>query len=292
MVAFLKFMAEKESDPTQKTRIFAIEEPETYLHPRAQRALMDSLRKLKEKGNQIVITSHSPVFAAEATEEDIILVSRGSSQASIAYGAQVDRDSIVDELGIMPRDAVSGYAACVFVEGQADKVFFETISRTLFQSGQIADDFEHKRIGFVPVGGDNLRFFVEKELVLKKLNRKFAVIVDSDRTSPDQQVPAKVERWKRKCEEEGGQFFILRKRAIENYLSPIAIQRVLSKKVDVQDFNNVKEALSTNYDWRKHLMPVVEAMSSDEIMQMDAYTADSTERHELSSIIKTVLRLS
>jgi putative ATP-dependent endonuclease of the OLD family len=39
-----------------------IEEPETFLHPSAQQDLLDSIKDLSED-NQIIITTHSPIFA-------------------------------------------------------------------------------------------------------------------------------------------------------------------------------------------------------------------------------------
>jgi len=283
MVAFLKYVAERNIN--HKTCIYAIEEPETFLHPKAQRVLIDAFRKVVEKGNQIIITTHSPVFAAEVGQEDIILVSRGQTQSNIRQGTQVRPEDIVEELGILPRDDIAGYAACMFVEGPADKVFFETISKTLYDAGKISGNLSDKKIGIVPVAGDNLKFFVEKELILKRLNRCFAVIVDGDKK--DQ---TRISQWKQKCEEEGGKFFILRKRSIENYLHPVAFKRILNKSITVEEFNNVKEQIP-DYDWNKHLKPVVEGMSADEILEMDRYDDGAGEKHELVDILESILQL-
>jgi predicted ATP-dependent endonuclease of OLD family len=287
MVAFLKFMAERE---TTKPMIYAIEEPETSLHPKAQRDLIESFRKLKEKGSQVVLTSHSPVFAVEVGREDVILVTRGSSQANVSQGDQVSEEEIVEELGILPRDIVAGYAACVFVEGPGDQCFLEAICKTLCEAGKTRSDLRTNKIGIVPVGGDNLRFFVEKEMVLKRLNRHFAVIVDSDKAHANDQVSQKVMRWKEKCENEGGKFFILRKRAIENYLHPAAVQRALGRAVNVEDFNDVKSQISTDYDWNRHLKPVIEATTAEEALEMDRYV-DGEEKHEFLEIIEKLLQL-
>jgi putative ATP-dependent endonuclease of OLD family len=289
MVAFLKYMAEK---GTEMPRIYAIEEPETYLHPKAQRDLIEAFRMLKAKGSQVIITSHSPVFAAEASQEDIILVCRGACHADVTQGDVVSSESIVQELGILPRDSVAGYAACVFVEGPADQVFFETVSRKLHEAGKVRADLGTARIGIVPVGGNNLKFFVEKELILKRLNRQFAVVVDSDKTHQTDQVGQRLLRWKQTCEQEGGMFFILRKRAIENYLHPDAIQRVLGRTITVEDFNNVKQLISTDFDWQRHLKPVIEAMSADEILEMQKYSEAGHRQDEFVEILDNVLQLA
>jgi predicted ATP-dependent endonuclease of OLD family len=289
MVAFLKFVADKEA---VTPKIYAIEEPETYLHPKAQRDLVEAFRKLKARSSQVIITSHSPVFAAEATQEDIVLVCRDACHADVTQGEAVSPESIVEELGILPRDSVVGYAACVFVEGPGDQFFFETVSRKLHEAGRIRADFRTAGIGVVPVGGNNLKFFVEKELILKRLNCRFGVVVDSDKTCEGDQVSQKVLRWKQTCEHEGGKFFILRKRAIENYLHPSAILRTLGRSVVVEDFNNVKQLLSTDPDWQKHLKPVVEAMSLEEILQMQKYSDGGSEKDEFLEMFDNLLRLT
>ena len=288
MVAFLKYIADHDVKEKQ-CMIFGIEEPETFLHPSAQRDLINSFWQLKNKGCQIIITSHSPVFAAEANEDDLLLVTRQGGKASITQGAELSMDMIVKELGILPRDQLVGLNACLFVEGPADQTYFETVAKTLKAAGKLPSEFTEKNIGVVLVAGDNLRFYVEKGL-LKKLHRNFGVIVDSDKKNPGDSISQKLLRWKTRCELDGGIFRILRKRSIENYLHPEAIRRVLGRNLNVDDFGDVKSQIPS-YDWKKHLKPVVEAMSSDEILYMDKYLEDGNERHEILGILEEVLRI-
>jgi len=42
--------------------VFAIEEPEAFLHPQKARYFSSVLRSLADKGNQVFLTTHSPVF--------------------------------------------------------------------------------------------------------------------------------------------------------------------------------------------------------------------------------------
>lgn len=59
---------------------YLIDEPEIYLHPKAQDKLIDSLVTLSEKGNQIFITTHSPYILRHYREEkdSIIILSMDS----------------------------------------------------------------------------------------------------------------------------------------------------------------------------------------------------------------------
>jgi len=52
--------------------IYAIEEPETSQHPRYQKILLDSFKSISEgDGHQLILTTHSPGFAAELPVESI-----------------------------------------------------------------------------------------------------------------------------------------------------------------------------------------------------------------------------
>ena len=56
-----------EAKPTKKKFLFLFEEPELYLHPRAQNILYDAL-SLISKRHQVIVTTHSPFFfSAEET---------------------------------------------------------------------------------------------------------------------------------------------------------------------------------------------------------------------------------
>ena len=68
---------------TQRTRaaseslVFAIEEPELYLHPHAQRELADALRLLSEPADhQVLICTHSTHFVDLANYESIGIINR------------------------------------------------------------------------------------------------------------------------------------------------------------------------------------------------------------------------
>lgn len=292
MVAFLRYLAEKslEKEP-ERPRIFGIEEPETSLHPSAQRVLIDSLHTLRNAGYQIIMTTHSPTFAAEAKQEEVVLVKREGGQTLVVTKPQLTAEDIVDELGIEPRDQLASFNACVFVEGRGDEVFFSSIAKTLKAHGTIKSDFVDKNIGLISVGGNNLKFFVEGNL-LRRINKNFAVVVDSNKKSPNDTLRSEYSIWKKQCESSGGKFYILQKREIENYLHPSAIHRVTGKKISFSDYDDVKKLISPDYSWKPHLEPIVTSMSAKEILDMDRYVDDNKNvRNELVEIIQELLSL-
>jgi putative ATP-dependent endonuclease of the OLD family len=222
MVAFFQYLSENEENIDNL--ILLIEEPENCLHPRLQRDLARSLRNLADKGYQIILTSHSPVFAGESPIDDLILVKRVNGKAETVQYPDLNPDDIAEQLGIEPSDQIVGYRACVFLEGHKDVLFWQTISSKLKECSINEEDFNDKKIGFIIHGGENLKYWINSKAI-KKLNRYFAVIIDSDRESESDNIPGKKIRWEKEVEALGGRFFIMRKREIENYIHPKAIMR-------------------------------------------------------------------
>lgn len=72
-----RLIAERISDRNDYHYIFAFEEPETHLHPKAQLEMYDSIKKLS-KNNQVIITTHSPYIVKELAKDNInpIVVTR------------------------------------------------------------------------------------------------------------------------------------------------------------------------------------------------------------------------
>nr|MBF6590922.1 ATP-binding protein [Ktedonobacterales bacterium] len=130
--------------------IYAVEEPENCLHPGLQRELAESLRQLAEEGVQVLLTSHSPVFAGASPIGDLVLVER---EAGVARATQrPERDLIAKQLGIEPADQIIGYSACVFVEGTSDVRFWRAVARALKAAGHVDadfDDFDERGIGLM-----------------------------------------------------------------------------------------------------------------------------------------------
>jgi putative ATP-dependent endonuclease of the OLD family len=56
--------------------VLGIEEPELYLHPHAQRSLMEQFEGIVVAGNQLFISSHSAIFLDIARSDRIVLVER------------------------------------------------------------------------------------------------------------------------------------------------------------------------------------------------------------------------
>ena len=282
MVAFFQYLAEKTLDHDHNV-IYAVEEPENCLHPGLQRELVTSFRALADEGAQVILTSHSPVFAGASPLSDLVLIERTGGVARAIQGP--DPADVAEELGIEPADQITGYSACVFVEGRDDVYFWRTLAQTLKRSGHLRADLDDLRIGLMPSGGHNLKHWITLR-AMGRMNRRFAMIVDSDRFSAAHDILPEKLQWKRECEEQGGACYILRKREIENYLHRDALTRAGHTIIAYDDYSDMKQI------YGRRVIETLSDMTGDEILAMDRYDAEGCERHELRDIIEALLALA
>lgn len=283
MVAFFQYLAERGRE-SGGDFVFAVEEPENCLHPGLQRELVASFRQIADEGYQVLVTSHSPVFAGASPIEDLALVVRVAGVAKAIQTPDLDLSDVAEQLGVEPSDQITGYNACVFVEGPSDVEFWKAVASKFKEASHVDDNFDDLRIGFVLCGGETMKHWINLR-AMSRLNRHFGVVVDSDRESQQHNVPGRKLNWKRKCEAQGGVFFILRKREIENYLHPEAIASSDRTLVPYDDFTDMKDTFG------KNVFKVIGDMSCDDILEMDCYEESGVEHHELKEIVQAFLTL-
>jgi predicted ATP-dependent endonuclease of OLD family len=187
MVAFFEHLAEKHEGKTSNF-VFGIEEPENNLHPGLQRDLSKSFRLLANQGCQVIVTTHSAVLAGDSPLDDLTLIVRERGTARAIQCPELDLYDVGEELGVEPSDQIIGYDACVFVEGGADVFFYRTVASKLKGAQHIPADFADRNIGLIPVGGDNLKCWMDV-VALRKLTRRFAIVIDSERKSVTDPLP-------------------------------------------------------------------------------------------------------
>jgi putative ATP-dependent endonuclease of OLD family len=165
-----------------------LEEPETYLHPQAQRYFHRLLIDITEESEtQVIYTTHSPIFADMTRFESVRLMRRTVGQSSTV--SQVDRDSDRQfleghrtnqklDLHFDQAGSEALFADRVLlVEGQADRIAIRHVALTLNV------DLDAENISVVDCGGKSaIPFFAT---ACRALDIPFAVLHDVDVIEPD-----------------------------------------------------------------------------------------------------------
>lgn len=120
--------------------IFGIEEPEIYLYPQAQRALYKSFQIISET-SQIFYTSHNPNFIDASRAYEIEMVYKTAEDGTIntqknthyinIVQADKERFKIFTQFNT-ERNEIFFAKKVVLVEGDSDKIFYQTISEKLW----------------------------------------------------------------------------------------------------------------------------------------------------------------
>ncbi|MBU4332318.1 AAA family ATPase [Patescibacteria group bacterium] len=239
MVAYFEYLASKKSF---KNQIFAIEEPETYLHPSAQQDLLNSIIRISED-SQFFLTTHSPVFAGATDGKNSILVTK--DEYGISHYSREDQniiEQIINELGIRPDyNLLREIKYLIFVEGKGDIHFLNSYAKTVLNK-----ELENDKILCVIGGGGSLKNYADLDLFKKlKGNNFYSVMVDGDDKTNGKEKWC--ERIKAKCESDNANFKKLSKREIENFCHPQAICR------KCPDLNADNIAINDDTDVPKHL---------------------------------------
>lgn len=94
--AIIKTYADfQKKDDKSKPSIFLIDEPETSMHPRMQKSLMEALRKISQN-EQVFIATHSPYILKEFKKEEdkIIILSRDKETNNITSKPVTELNSL------------------------------------------------------------------------------------------------------------------------------------------------------------------------------------------------------
>lgn len=113
LVALALMRHASDQQTAELSTVVAIEEPESHLHPRAVHELRSVIEILSKK-NQVVLTSHSPLFVDPSNLDNTIIVS-GSKAACANHVSQVR-----DALGVRFSDNLENSRLVLLVEGSDD----------------------------------------------------------------------------------------------------------------------------------------------------------------------------
>ena len=260
LVVLAFFQAEAERKRQEKNEeegkdsvpvVYAIEEPETSQHPEFQRSIIEALKTLSETGDQVILTTHVPGLAELLPISSIRFIehNEGVVTPSVHNG---DNDPKIlmkaaDSLGVLPETYPAGDAQiAVWVEGPTDVWALDGFARAIEKADKFPAGLDMKRIYFVFGGGcTQLKFAVSGEY-LDMLGLPQFYLLDSDkknREDASSNISKDVTTYlSRRKSNLPIKVVETRKREIENYVHPEAINRVLGSDLELPP-------VGSDFDW-------------------------------------------
>lgn len=242
MMSYFEHLAE-ENLSGGGNAIFGFEEPETFLHPRAQEQLHEKLLGLQRSGYQVAVTTHSPIVVAASDSSTISHVRSQGADYEVLQG-NVDLQAIADDLGITPSNQFiklfERAKVLVLVEGPDDVSAFNFLANLYRDAKKVPESFADRQVVLVPVGGcDSVMHWLNLN-ILRDLNKPFYAIQDSDRPSAADPSPTR-DKLISLGLAETDDFWVLRKRALENYLDQQALERLIPRlQIQFDDYTRMK----------------------------------------------------
>ncbi|ULA67011.1 MAG: AAA15 domain-containing protein [Nitrospira sp.] len=135
-----------QATPASASYLLLFEEPELFLHPKAQQVLFDALRVFAEE-HHVIVTTHSPMFFGPGATETFVKLRKVSDPAfaprPFTQVQQVDLSDMTakDQFQIIcfeNNNAAFFADTVVLVEGDSDYLLMPHIARTLDPSWDVA----------------------------------------------------------------------------------------------------------------------------------------------------------
>lgn len=264
LVSFFKAEAERQLVVNDRRNIiYAIEEPETAQHPNNQKVLIKAFKELtSEPGCQVILTTHSPGFAAELPVDGIRFLTVQEERPEIQHGVDVF-GQVAATLGVVPDSRVK---VLLCVEGPTDVAAIKCLSSALNQQDPTIPDLSiENKVAFVVLGGSTLQHWVTQNY-LRGLGRPEVHIYDSDVAKYGEYVHEVNNR------NDGSWAVQTSKYEIESYLHPDAVFDAFNIDIDITDRPN-EEGLAT---------PKAFAIALSQAKGFDGITGDNKAKQKLA----------
>lgn len=139
LLALLRYLAEQ----SRRSVIFAVEEPEAFLHPAAQEDLRDHLESLAKRDDvTLMVTTHSPFIVSRTHHSKIFALAKKPDGRTFLKGSAPGNSTQASVMSDLFRDPgladildealsidVSGCQGILVVEGATDYAYLRTAAR-------------------------------------------------------------------------------------------------------------------------------------------------------------------
>jgi putative ATP-dependent endonuclease of the OLD family len=178
LLAFKAFVSWENSDKNPQPKepyfpLLALEEPESHLHPNAQRQLYKQLKSIE---GQKIISTHSPYIVGLADLEEIRYFCKPSDEVKVS---SIETQSFTaDEKRKAKREILHSKGELLFsklvvlCEGETEEQLLPALAANYFDK----ESFE-LGVNFIGCGGSNYKMFIN---IFKTLNVKWVVFSDYD----------------------------------------------------------------------------------------------------------------
>jgi predicted ATPase len=123
--------------------ILAVEEPEAHLHPKAIRALKDTLKETSES-QQVILTTHSPILVNRVELGSNVIVTKNQAKPATSVA------ELRDVLGVHVSDNLASAEVVLLVEGWTDH---QAISSILGANERIQPFLSDGTLSVMPLHG-------------------------------------------------------------------------------------------------------------------------------------------
>ena len=145
IISIMQHIAEEQTGT--KNLVLLVEEPESHLHYDALRKLNNILRKIPSQNNQVITSTHSPVFIDRSDLKNNILVKKNSATHFN------DLFSIRNALGIKTKNELEKTRIAIIVEGKNDSKILEACIKE--KSMMLNKLISNKQLRIIPIHGIN-----------------------------------------------------------------------------------------------------------------------------------------
>lgn len=237
MVLLSSFLADIKNNQEANDNhiIYAIEEPETSLHPDLQMKLINALIELSNLPNyQIILTTHSPALIKLFQVDNIRFVEQENIIAKVKPFDESVMNKIIKTMGLLPEIV----KVVICIEGTNDENFLLNINNEIGELKSIIDlqsKIDCGLLAIIPMHGSNLKDWINR-YVLKNTNAIEFHLYDKD---ADQKYKSNIE--KVNTRKDGSFGTLTEKREIENYIPKSIIEEEFKIKINLTPTENWDE---------------------------------------------------